>query len=78
MVSEVVAGERDAVVFWSKSWIRDMKDLHEVRYWDMMAKRCESQTKCVYTDLKDFSQNLESHFREKSYRIRRKYLKSDD
>ena len=29
-------GERDAVVFWTKSWIRDMKDLYEVRYWDMM------------------------------------------
>ena len=77
MVSEVVAGERDAVVFWTKSWIRDMKDC-EARYWDMMAKKYEEQTKCVYTDLKEFSENLESQFREKSYRIRRKYLKSDD
>ena len=78
MVSEVVAGERDAVVFWTKSWIRDMKDLYEARYWDMMAKRYEEQTKCVYTDLKEFSENLESQFREKSYRIKRKYLRIDD
>ena len=78
MVSEVVDGERDAVVFWTKSWIRDMKDLYEARYWDMIDKRYEEQTKCVYTDLKEFSENLESQFREKSYRIKRKYLRIDD
>ena len=53
-----------------------MKDLHEARYWDMMdLKDMKEKTKCVYTDLKEFSENLESQFREKSYRIKRKYLK---
>lgn len=74
MVSEVKSGVRDAVVYWTCSSIPDEEDRNKVRYYTMMAKKHEMDSPCSCDNLIEFSQDLCTHFREKAYRIRRKYL----
>jgi PKHD-type hydroxylase len=74
MVSDVTSGTRDAIVYWTKSWIPDLEDLQKCRYYTMMYKRHEHDTPCSVDDLTTFDADLTTHFREKAYKIRRKYI----
>ena len=72
-VNDVTRGERNVMIFWTVSMIRDMNDLHKWRYYDILSERHHEKNPTDQS-LFDFQNSLYAHFREKSNKIVRKYL----
>lgn len=70
-VKPVTRGDRLASIFWTTSHIWHMPDLHEYRYWTMMARKHKG--KFIYDDVEDFHNCMHNHFSLKADRIARKY-----
>jgi len=71
-VNKVTRGDRYAAVFWTTSFIQDLDDLDEWRYYDMMADRYKDNS--YYEDLISFNNSLYAHFKQKCDKISRKYV----
>jgi PKHD-type hydroxylase len=71
-VNEVTRGERQVAVFWTKSYISELQDLYDFRYYNMMAEKYSPRYDIV--SLEDFVNNPHSHFAEKANSILRKHL----
>lgn len=72
-VNLVTRGERIACVFWTKTKIPIMKDLYKYRYYLDMASRY-NHPESVTKTCKEFLNDLNNHFTEKSNKIMRRWI----